>query len=308
MKEIIVISGKGGTGKTSVTAALAATGPVKVLADCDVDAADLHLILQPEVRRTVDFYAGQLASVDPLLCIGCGSCADHCRFDAVTVAADGKWQIRPEFCEGCAVCLHVCPAQAVTMNDRKCGQWFFSDTRHGVMVHAALGIGQENSGKLVTTVRRESAAMAHKEGAQVLLTDGPPGIGCPVIACMSNADMALLVTEPSVSALHDLERAVQLARHFSLPCACVLNKSDVHRQTADEVRAFCLEHKVPVLAELPYDTAVTQAQLQGRSITETDPDRWRPVFENLWTTMLDMLENPAPRAETHIPVMQRVAG
>ncbi|MFV0423671.1 ATP-binding protein [Oleidesulfovibrio sp.] len=308
MKEIIVISGKGGTGKTTVTAALAATGPAKVLADCDVDAADLHLILKPDVLDTIDFYSGQLASIDPLLCSQCGSCADHCRFDAIRLIEDSVWEVRPEFCEGCGVCLHVCPSQAVGMSERKCGQWYISDTRHGSMVHAALGIGQENSGKLVTTVRRESAVLARKKNVDVLLTDGPPGIGCPVIASMNNADLAVLVTEPSVSALHDLERTIQLAAHFQLPAACVLNKAGVHPQTAEAIRTLCSSHGIPVLAELPYTSDMTKAQLSRQSITEFNPNRWNDVFESLWDAMLNLLDHPAPRHQPLIPAMNQIQG
>jgi MinD superfamily P-loop ATPase len=282
MRELLVISGKGGTGKTTITAALAASGPAKVIADCDVDAADLHLIARPHQTVTTPFYSGQRAVFDKSQCIECGMCQEKCRFNAI---ADGI-RLRPELCEGCGLCAFICPAGAIHMEERLCGEWYCSDSRFGPMVHAALGIGEENSGKLVTTVRTESGKMAQEHGVEVILTDGPPGIGCPVIASLTNTDLALLVTEPTRSALHDLKRIAGLTRHFRVPAAVALNKADIHSGLADEVRAWCRTENIPLLAEFGWSDDCTKAQLHGQSLVEYRPETWRPVFEDLWQKLL----------------------
>ncbi len=288
MYELLVISGKGGTGKTSITAALASTGPCKVLADCDVDAADLHLVAAPTQSETTPFHSGQRAVIVPELCIQCGRCREKCRFNAV----DATFHLRSELCEGCGVCAFVCPTQAIQMTERLCGHWYRSQTRFGPMIHAALGIGEENSGKLVTTVRKESGVTARAQGIEVILTDGPPGIGCPVIASLTNTSMALLVTEPTLSALHDLERIVKLTRHFRVPVAAVLNKADIHPALADEVRAWCAAEAVPVLAEFHWTADFTQAQVRGCSVVEYRPDSWQSQFEALWEAVLYRMGAP----------------
>ncbi|MFW5837799.1 MAG: 4Fe-4S binding protein, partial [Desulfovibrionaceae bacterium] len=210
MKQLVIVSGKGGTGKTSVTAALASIGPRKVLADCDVDAADLHIVLSPDVLETTDFVSGETPVLDPEACVQCGACLEHCRFGAIT----DDFQISKEHCEGCGVCEFVCEAGAIRMVPRTCGVQYLSRTRFGTMAHADLGIGEENSGKLVTNVRNAAAAAAEAEGAQLVLVDGSPGVGCPVIASLTGADACLVVTEPTKSALSDLKRIIQLTRHF----------------------------------------------------------------------------------------------
>lgn len=289
MRELLVISGKGGTGKTSITAGLAATGPAKVVADCDVDAADLHLIAlspaqgtSPGTTQAHPFHSGQRAVLDPDQCTQCGICHEKCRFNAITQ----DFRLRSEYCEGCGMCAYVCPAGAIRMTERLCGQWFRSETRFGTMIHAALGIAEENSGKLVTTVRTVSGDTAREQGLDVILTDGPPGIGCPVIASLTNTRMALLVSEPTRSALHDLQRIVELTRHFRVPAALLLNKADIHPALADEMRAWCAKNDLPVAGEFSWTEDFTQAQLLGLAVTEYRPDAWKPRFEQLWETLL----------------------
>lgn len=268
MKEIVIISGKGGTGKTSVTAALASLGGNQVLADCDVDAADLHLVLSPDVRRSEVFVAGERAAIDADKCVSCGLCAEHCRYGAIS----DDFQVIGENCEGCGVCAFVCPEGAAAMHPRACGHWFESETRFGPMVHARLGIAEENSGKLVTTVRMRAKEIAEARGAELILTDGPPGIGCPVIASLGGAHLALAVAEPTASALHDLKRVRGLTRHFDIPMMVVINKSGINDEVADAIRAFCKDEGVELAGELPYDPAFTQAQIRSRSVVEYDPE------------------------------------
>ena len=281
MKQIVVISGKGGTGKTSITAALAGLGSNKVLADCDVDAADLHLLLDPTVVEDEAFYSGESPELDTDACTRCGLCREHCRFGAVSE----DLRILPEHCEGCGVCAFVCPAEAITMEPRLCGRQYRSTTRFGTMIHAALGIGEENSGKLVTSVRNASAAAAEDEGLDLVLVDGPPGVGCPVIASLTGCDMAVIVAEPTVSAVHDMQRVHELTRHFRIPAAAVVNKSGINPEQEQRIRDYCAGQDVPVAGAVPYDKAVTRAQIERKTIIEYDPDgvgqSIRAIWENL---------------------------
>ena len=281
MKEIVIISGKGGTGKTSVTAALAALGNNQVLADCDVDAADMHLVLAPKVAHTETFVAGERAAVDPDACTHCGLCADNCRYAAISE----DHQVIGENCEGCGVCAFVCPTGAAAMYPRACGEWHVSSTRFGTMVHAHLGIAEENSGKLVVTVRKKARELAEDQGAELILTDGPPGIGCPVIASLGGADLALVVAEPTASALHDLQRVRGLAKHFDIPMMVVINKSGINEEVAGAIRDFCAAEDVGIAGELPYDEAFTKAQIQGRTVVEYDPDGRGADIRAIWDAM-----------------------
>lgn len=290
MREIVIISGKGGTGKTSLTAAFAALAArdaaaagkaLPVLADCDVDAADLHLVLAPETKRRVDFYAGREAVVDAARCSGCGLCAEVCRFGAVAVRSDGGYEVSG--CEGCGACVDACQAKAIDFPDRRCGQWFDSSTRFGPFVHARLEPGAENSGKLVTLVRREARARAEETGAALVLVDGTPGIGCPVIASVTGADAAVAVVEPSVSGAHDLERVAALARHFRVPLSVVVNKRDINPDVAAGIEAFCSKSGVAVLGSVPYDLSITAAQVAGKSIVEFDGrSAASAAIESIW--------------------------
>ncbi len=276
VRELVVISGKGGTGKTSVLASFAALAANAVLADCDVDAADLHLVMAPEVRRREEFVSGREAVIRQGECIRCGACLALCRFEAVITdglpAGQASFLVNPTACEGCGVCVRFCPARAIDFPERLCGEWFVSDTRFGPMVHARLKAAAENSGKLVSTVRREARRLAEESGRELVLIDGPPGIGCPVISSVTGASLVLVVSEPTLSGRHDLERVLGLARHFGIPAMAAVNKADINPEAADAIERFCLERGVAFAGRVPYDPAVTRAQIAGRSVVEFPGD------------------------------------
>ncbi|OHB61732.1 MAG: (4Fe-4S)-binding protein [Planctomycetes bacterium RBG_13_60_9] len=291
MKELVVISGKGGTGKTSITAAFAALAHNAVLADCDVDAADLHIVLEPKIRQTADFSGGKQAAIDPDKCMGCGVCAYMCRFGAVHLdgppsgAMEKTYAIDPVACEGCKVCVEFCPAKAIRFNDAVNGQWFISDTRFGPMVHAKLGIAEENSGKLVTLLRQKAREIATERGLDLIIVDGSPGIGCPVIASITGADMVLIVTEPTLSGRHDLGRVADLIANFGIRTLLCVNKSDINPQMTARIIGEAQGRGVTVVGEIPYDEAFTKAQIMkatvpeytGGDITERIKALWRQV-------------------------------
>jgi len=291
LKELVVISGKGGTGKTSMAAAFAALARPAVLADCDVDAADLHLVLDPQVRQTSDFSGGKRATIDPSKCIGCGRCAGMCRFEAVRLdgpANDviGKtYAIDPVACEGCGVCVEFCPVKAIELDEVVNGHWFLSDTRFGPMVHAQLGIAQANSGKLVTLIRRQAREMAEERKLDLIVVDGSPGIGCPVIASITGADLVLIVTEPTLSGRHDLGRVADLAANFGIRTLLCINKADINPQMTAQIGEEARKRGITVVGEIPYDDAFTKAQIlkatvveyTGGAITERVKALWRQI-------------------------------
>ena len=296
MKEIVVISGKGGTGKTSVTAAFATLAANMILVDCDVDAADLHLILTPTVLEIHEFHGGKTAHIEQERCKQCGLCFDVCRFGAVTFEHQHTgghrstlWNIDPVACEGCSVCAHFCPHQAIAFEDALNGHWYRSNTRVGPMVHARLGVAEENSGKLVTLIRREARAMAEAQGRDMILVDGPPGIGCPVIASLTGADHVVIVTEPTVSGLHDMERVVSLASHFNVPVSVIINKADLNSDKAVEIVTYALAHGVGVLGNIPYDPDITQAQLVSQSVIEFGKTPASDALRTIWTRLQQTL-------------------
>jgi len=278
INELVVLSGKGGTGKTSIVGALAALIPDKVLCDADVDAADLHLLLDPQVQERHDFYSGHQAHIDSDQCIQCGECLDWCRFGAIS----DDFVINPLLCEGCGVCFHLCPVQAVQFPDNLCGEWYISRTRFGPLVHARLGIAEENSGKLVVLVRNEARRLAEEQDRPWLVTDGPPGIGCPVISSLGDASAVLLVAEPTVSGQHDLERVAALAEYFGLPVLVLVNKADLHWEAAEKIAQFCAERGYPFLGHLPFDPDFTRAQVEGKTIMEYDNMKLRALLTEVW--------------------------
>jgi MinD superfamily P-loop ATPase len=285
VRELVVISGKGGTGKTSVVASLFALARHAAVADCDVDAADLHLVLDPAVQHRWRFSAGASAVIDLARCTGCGACLDACRFDAIRVSAVASgpvFEVDPVSCEGCGVCVDVCPVRAATLSFPHTGEWFVSDTRHGPMVHARLGIAQENSGKLVSLVRREARAVAASRGCSLLICDGSPGIGCPVIASITGSRMALIVTEPSVSGLHDLDRVAGLCRQFNVKAGVCINKADINPEVSERIDAAAAARGIPVVGRIRYDEAVTAAQIRRLAVVEYDDGPAARDIRALW--------------------------
>ncbi len=271
MKELLVISGKGGTGKTSITAALADLAEDKVLLDLDVDAPDLHLLLKPEIKRSQPFVSGHLAVVRPYDCTACGTCSELCAFDAIEQLEGVPAVIDPSVCEGCKLCVELCPEGAIDFPSRHCGDWYLSDTRFGPLVHAQLLPGQENSGRLVSMLREQARDLARAQGRDLILADGTPGIGCPVISSLSGASLALVVTEPTPSGLHDLERVLQLCRHFKVPATVLINRADLNPALADEIEDFCRQLGVTCLGRLFFDPVFVEAVVAGKVVSEQEP-------------------------------------
>lgn len=280
MKELVIISGKGGTGKTSITASFATLAQNAVLVDCDVDAADLHLVLTPTIQRRETFTSGHAASIRPADCTQCGLCETLCRFDAIH-----NFTVDPLACEGCGVCVEFCPVNAIDFPEQDCGEWFFSTTRSGSMVHARMNPGAENSGKLVSLVRREARTLAQHEGSPLLLVDGPPGIGCPVIASITGADAVLVVSEPTLSGEHDLERVLELAAHFKIASMICINKWDINPEMTERIEALARKHGATPVGRIPYDPAVTAAQINARSLIEESDGAAAQAVRQTWETI-----------------------
>lgn len=286
MKELVVISGKGGTGKTSLVASFAALAKNAVLADCDVDAADLHLILAPEIKHQETFIGGKIARIDQELCTACGRCREVCRYDAITP----DYIVEDISCEGCGVCVWNCPESAISFQPRESGKWFISETRHGPMVHARLGIAEENSGKLVALVRKEAKKLAETKGRDLIIIDGPPGIGCPVISSVTGTDFVLIIAEPTVSGLHDLQRVIDLTKHFDIPAAACVNKYDINPQMAAKIVTYCNENDIKVVGEIPFDSQVTKAQMEGLSVVEFTDGKLSEVIRGVWERVTEYLK------------------
>jgi MinD superfamily P-loop ATPase len=291
VKELVVISGKGGTGKTSIAAAFASLAQKTVIADCDVDAADLHLVMSPAIRQQFDFSGGRQARILPEKCIGCGKCMKMCRFDAVHLDGPGNgliaktYQVDPISCEGCKVCVEFCPQDAIAFEPAVNGKWFVSDTRFGPMVHAKLGIAEENSGKLVTLIRKEAKAIAEKQNKDWLIIDGSPGIGCPVIASITGADLVLVVTEPTLSGKHDMERVARLTAGFGIKTLVCINKADINAEMTEQITTEAAANGLKVIGKIPYDESFTRAQIlkatlieyTGGEIAEKVKAMWREI-------------------------------
>ena len=287
MKEIVIISGKGGTGKTSVTAAFARlAGKDAILADCDVDASNLHLIMHPHKVSREEFYSGVLAIIDPKLCIGCDKCRQVCRFDAI-LHNNLIYSVDSIRCEGCGYCEKVCPVNAIQMLPQLSGEVFISETNISAgMVHAALGIGAENSGKLVAKVKQEAKRIAEETGKPLILADGSPGIGCPVVSSLSGAGFVVIVTEPSVSGYHDLERVIALIHTFQLPAGCIINKADINPETAMQIRHYLQNEGILHLADIPYHDDFSKAVKQGKSVMEMDNPLIETAIKTAWGKVL----------------------
>jgi MinD superfamily P-loop ATPase len=287
MKELIVISGKGGTGKTSVLAAFASLATNKVLCDADVDAADLHLLMAPEVQKREVFQSGNNAIIQKDKCTECGLCRELCRWHAIS----DEFEIDDIACEGCGVCVYFCPEKAIDFPVDTCGEWFISDTRFGPMVHARLGIAKENSGKLVTLVRREAKELAETKGIDLILTDGPPGVGCPVIASIGGATAVLIVAEPTVSGIHDMERVIRLAVHFGVPAMVCINKYDINPEKSIEIETFTQKNGLTFVGRIPFDPVFTKAMVQGQTVFEYDSDEGAgQAIKQIWEKVKKTLE------------------
>jgi len=252
MKQIVIISGKGGTGKTVVTASFGALAEKKVMADCDVDAADLHLLLKPEIKERHLFKSGLTAVIDKNICTRCGKCLELCRFEAISK----NFIVDPVSCEGCKFCSFVCPEGAITMEENTTGEWFISNTKFGPMVHAKLGIAEENSGKLVSLVRNQARKLAEESNLDWVIIDGSPGIGCPVIASISGVDAAIVVTEPTMSGLHDADRVIQVAKHFEVPVKLIVNKYDLNQEMTEKIESYCRDNSIDIIGRIPFDKKI----------------------------------------------------
>ena len=284
MKEIVIISGKGGTGKTSIVASLAALSKGKVMVDCDVDAADLYLLLQPVTQEEGEFWSGQKAVIDRDKCTQCGLCQEVCRFEAIE-----DFRVDPLSCEGCGFCCNVCPEEAITMQENLSGHWFISETHYGPLVHAKLGVAQENSGKLVAVVRQKAKLIAEKQGLDYIISDGPPGIGCPVISSLSGVDLALIVTEPTLSGMHDLDRVIGVCHHFTVPVIVCINKYDLNEDNTRQIESYCLNQGMGVVSKIPFDNVVTEALVQGFPVVEYSQNRVTREIERLWQVVSEHL-------------------
>ncbi len=291
MRELVILSGKGGTGKTSITAAFASLAQNMVLCDADVDAADLHLILKPDFKKTIEFKGGHEAVINKELCTQCGRCIEVCRFGAVK----DSFEIDPIDCEGCGVCVDLCPEKAIDFPETICGQWYISNTRFGPMVHARLGIAQENSGKLVALIRGEAKKLAIKNNLDLILTDGPPGIGCPVIASIGQATAILIVSEPTVSGIHDMERVGQLSKHFNIPAMVCINKYDLNPKQTEKIMAIAQKASMPVVGRISFDQTFTEAMIQAQTIFEYNHQSQASMeVRQIWDNILSLPSFNAP--------------
>lgn len=293
MREIVVISGKGGTGKTSVCAAFSHLAADKVICDLDVDAPDMHILLDPQVRVKEAFVSGNEAVIDRDACRRCGVCLAHCRFDAVKREGD-VYRVDPLRCEGCGVCVALCPAHAIAFPDKECGEWYVSDTRFGPLVHAQLYPGQENSGRLVTLLKQQARQLAKDRGLGLVLCDGSPGVGCPVISSLSGASLAVTVVEPTPSGRHDFERVTALCDHFRIPVAVLINKADLNPHEEAAIREVAAARGYTVVGSLPFDPAVTGSMIRRKALTETDTPL-AATLADIWERVRTLAEAPRKR-------------
>ena len=283
MKQIVIISGKGGTGKTVITGAFAALAKNKVMADCDVDAADLHLLLEPTIKERHEFRSGKTAKIERKSCKQCGKCIVACRFYAISE----DFVVDSIACEGCAFCSFICPEGAIKMEGNISGEWFISDTRFGPMIHAKLGIAEENSGKLVSLVRKQAKELAEKNNCDWVIIDGAPGIGCPVIASLSGIDCALVVTEPTISGLHDALRVIDVAKHFGVPVKLVINKYDLNTEMSERIDKYCNKNGISLIGKIGFDKSVVEAMVEGKTILEYKDTKIKEEVIKIWEALQD---------------------
>jgi MinD superfamily P-loop ATPase len=287
MKQLTVLSGKGGTGKTTITASFAVLAKDAVVADCDVDAPDLHMLLHPKIIKTQEFKGSKLAVVDKTKCTECGLCREKCRFDAITE----NFAVDPIACEGCGVCTIICPASAIKLAERISGHAYISKTKYGSMAHAMLSPAESNSGKLVTLVRQNAKILAEKEHSNLIIIDGPPGIGCPVIASVTGVDAGFIVTEPTMSGIHDLNRAVQLLKHFNVPPFVCVNMYDVNKDNTDKISTFCKENGIEIAGRIRFNPKVTEAMVNGKTVVEYSPESdVAKEIANIWKKICSTLD------------------
>ncbi len=308
MKQLVILSGKGGTGKTSLSAAfahLAHEGPSSlqaVLADADVDAANLELVLQPSKLEEHEFFGGAVAVIDAGLCQGCGNCVQVCRFDAILPPGSENgmsYRVDPIACDGCAACVYQCPSNAIHMQDQLAGRWFHSQSRYGPLLHAELRPAQENSGKLVTLVKQRARLLGLDSGAELVIVDGPPGIGCPVISAAAGADLALIVTEPTAAGIHDMARVLEMTAHFRLPALVCINKADIYPQGSTQIESYCRAHGVQMIGCIPFDLSVTEAMVKAKPVTACLPAApASQAIEQIWRAVLNHM-NLAGKNERH---------
>ena len=289
MKEVVILSGKGGTGKTSIAGCFAALASHKVMADADVDAANLHILLEPRIRAREFFRGGHSAVIDAETCVECGECLELCRYDAIS----SDYVVDKVDCEGCGVCAHFCPTEAIEMQENICGEWFVSETRYGPFVHAKLGVAEENSGMLVTIVRHNAKLLAEEQSLDLIIVDGPPGIGCPVISSVTGSNLVFIVTEPSLSGLHDMQRVTELAKHFSLSAAACINKYDLNLEMSERIQEYCKKTGVRLLGMVPYDPIVSKALVKKKIIVEYSNGTVSDEVEKIWLALAEMLGLPS---------------
>jgi MinD superfamily P-loop ATPase len=284
IKQLAIVSGKGGTGKTTIAAAFASLARDKVLVDCDVDAADLHLLLQPKILTQQKYFGGRSPQVDLERCTQCGLCTDICRFHAID-----KGVVDPVSCEGCGFCSHICPEDAITMEEAFSGDWFVSETPYGPFVHARLGIGEENSGKLVTVVRKKAVQIAQEKDLRLILIDGPPGIGCPVTASLTGVNVVLAITEPTLSGIHDLERILKLSDHFKIPSMVCINKFDINLENSTRIASYCETNGSRLIGQIPYEPKVIEALINRKTVMEYPCNEVQGIVRRMWQEVEDTL-------------------
>ncbi len=286
MKQLVIISGKGGTGKTVITAAFASLAENKVMVDCDVDAANLYLLLKPKIKEHHDFKSSKTAVIDQEKCIKCGRCISLCRFEAIQVIKKDdkvkKILIDPISCEGCGVCFWNCPVNAIKMEENISGEWFVSETKYGPFVHAKLGIAEENSGKLISIIRQKAQQIAEKENRDLIIIDGPPGIGCPVISSITGVDLVLIVTEPTLSGIHDMIRVIELTKHFKIKTFVVINKYDLNTEITKKIKEYCEQNEIKLAGKIIYDTTVIKAMVNNKIVTEYTKSKVTQQIKNIW--------------------------